>query len=189
MSISDALMLEYFDRWRPGSGRSCIDARESLREGQGDPWRSSRASPHGWSSASTARPPTWGGSHFARNTVPRGAPDDIPGTRPRGRDVEGERGARPARSASPRRAGAAPTARPGAWWPRAPCRSTARGSRTRPLRLRVGGPYLLKVGKRRFARCAGDLRAGNRLPPTGRIDRSHRQRTVGLAFRRSHTLP
>jgi tyrosyl-tRNA synthetase len=148
MSISDSLMLEYFDVLAAGAWADLVPGRARLAAGEGDPLAFKHALArrlaerfHGAEAAERAA------AHFARVITNKQVPDDVPESRL----ALGDGGVRglleiledlrlvPSRSEGRRLV--------------APNAVQIDGERVRDPTLRLGpGSYLIKVGKRRFAR-------------------------------------
>jgi tyrosyl-tRNA synthetase len=148
MSISDSLMLEYFDVLAAGAWADLVPGRARLAAGEGDPLAFKHALArrlaerfHGAEAAERAA------AHFARVITNKQVPDDVPESRL----ALGDGGVRglleiledlrlvPSRSEGRRLV--------------AQNAVQIDGERVRDPTLRLGpGSYLIKVGKRRFAR-------------------------------------
>ena len=139
MSISDALMLDYFDLLAAGEWeRSGRAARSGWERAGGTRWRSSTPWRGAWSSACTgprprSGPPStfagWCSARRCRRRCPR--PASSSGT-------SGERGLLELLVAAGR--GEQQRARPGAWWPRRP--SPLDGEPVADATLRLAGGVL-----------------------------------------------
>jgi tyrosyl-tRNA synthetase len=147
MSISDALMLEYFDLLEAGQWEDLAPERARLTSGAGDPLAFKHALArrvverfHGPESAARAA------AHFEQVITRKQTPDDVPETR-LALGGGGERGLLEILE----QVGLAGTRSEG----RRLVEQNAvqvDGERVRDARLRLGpGSYLIKVGKRRFA--------------------------------------
>jgi tyrosyl-tRNA synthetase len=148
MSISDALMLEYFDVLAAGEWEDLAAERARLAAGAGDPLAFKHALArrvverfHGPAGAAGAA------EHFAQVITNKQVPDDVPETRV----ALGDGGARGLLEIL-EEVGLAGTRSEGR---RLVAQHAVQidGERVRDATLRLGpGSYLIKVGKRRFAR-------------------------------------